>query len=220
MLAADTRSAVGDDAEMIAAAIIAARTHKDVFMSGHFGLRCGTDLLKACAGPEWNRAIVDDVTFRPLELRELGIAADLREAMTRELSATGSPPENPGWRIAFERYYSTRIAAGTAATFVIDDGDRLVAMASVYRLVNHRSEIFAQPSAYISNVYVVPELRRRGFASRLTQACVAWAREHGCVVARLRTSQVGRPVYWGLGFRPSDELELPLGSPPPAETRH
>lgn len=188
-------------------------------MSGHFGLRCGTDLLKACGGPEWNRAFVDDLLIRPIELRELSAAAALRERMTRELSATGSPPENPGWHIAFERFYSSRIAEGSAATYVIADGDTLVAMASVYRLINHRSEIFAQPSAYISNVYVVPELRRRGLASRLTQACVAWARENGCVVARLRSSQVGRPVYTSLGFTQSDELELPLG-PPPSEEPH
>ncbi|HLJ82899.1 MAG TPA: GNAT family N-acetyltransferase [Candidatus Eremiobacteraceae bacterium] len=188
-------------------------------MSGHFGLRCGTDLLKACDGRGWNRALVDDLLIRPIELRELAAAAGLRERMTRELSATGSPPDNPGWHIAFERFYATRIADGSAATFVIADGDTLVAMASVYRLINHRSEIFAQPSAYISNVYVVPELRRRGFASRLTQACVAWARDQGCVVARLRSSQVGRPVYTALGFTQSDELELPLGTPPPAEPR-
>jgi GNAT superfamily N-acetyltransferase len=166
--------------------------------------------LKAWASHEWNRAIVDDLTIRPIELHELRAAADLRERMTRELSATGSAPWNADWQIAFERFYATRIAEGSAATFVIDEGGRLVAMASVYRLVNHRSEIFAQPSAYISNVYVVPELRRRGFASRLTQACVAWAREQGCVVARLRSSAVGRPVYAGLGFSQSDELELPL----------
>jgi GNAT superfamily N-acetyltransferase len=205
---------------MSAAAAIAARTHRDVFMSGQFGLRCGTDLLKACARPEWKRVLVEEEKIRPIELYELGAAADLRERMTRELSATGSPPENPGWRVAFERFYATRIAAGTAATFVIRDTDRLVAMASVYRLVNHRSEIFAQPSAYISNVYVVPELRRRGFASRLTQACVAWARDQGCVVARLRTSHVGRPVYASLGFSPSDELELPLGSSPQSNSNH
>ncbi len=186
-------------------------------MARQVGLRSGTDLfMKACGRVELNRAAVDDLNIRPIELHELSLAADLRERMTRELSDTGSPPENPDWRLSFERFYASRIAAGTAATFVVADAGRLVAMSSVYRLVNHRSEIFAQPSAYISNVYVIPELRRRGIASRLTLACVDWARTQGCVVARLRSSMIGRPVYERIGFAQSDELELPLQTSKPS----
>lgn len=218
--AAATRPAPHRDKHVNAVAKNAPRTIMDIFMSGQFGLRCGTDLFKkACGAGGWNRAVVDALKIRPIEQSELKDAAELRDRMTRELSETGSPPDYLGWRTAFELFYGTRIAAGMAATFVVADGGKLVAMASVYRLVNHRSEIFGQPSAYISNVYVVPELRRRGIASRLTQTCVDWAKSQGCVVARLRTSSIGRPVYERLGFTQSDELELPLAPAPASDQR-
>jgi GNAT superfamily N-acetyltransferase len=86
----------------------------------------------------------------------------------------------------------------------------LCGLASVYKLVNHRSEIFKQSSAYISNVYVDPQLRRQGLATALTQMCIDWARSNGCIVARLRTSKMGRHVYAAMGFVQSDEMELPL----------
>ena len=82
--------------------------------------------------------------------------------------------------------------------------------AAVYFMPTHRAQITLQRSAYISSVYVDPAWRRRGLARALTQAAIEWAKANGCEVVRLRTSKMGLPVYEGLGFKRTDELELRL----------
>jgi len=134
--------------------------------------------------------------------------------MTREIDGEAIAPQDPRLRERFITFYQARLAAGTSASYVAEASGSVCAMASVYKLVNHRSEIFGQPSAYVSNVYVAPEQRRRGLGTALTRMCVDWARDHGCVVVRLRTSKMGRPVYAAMGFEQSDEMELLLDEKP------
>ncbi|HKW45379.1 MAG TPA: GNAT family N-acetyltransferase [Candidatus Eremiobacteraceae bacterium] len=153
---------------------------------------------------------MNDIVTRLLEPEELDLAADLRERMTREIQGDGDEGYDPRTHDRFVDFYRALIAAGNSATFVAEHAGALCGMASVYKLVNHRSEIFDQPSAYVSNVYVKPQYRRRGLATTLTRMCVDWARARGCVVARLRTSSMGRNVYSAMGFVQSDEMELPL----------
>ena len=149
-----------------------------------------------------------DFLIRSLEQRELDAAISLRARMHHELNGVHADDEYPGWRERFKEFFATRMAADGAAVFVAQAGAEPVGLSSVYQLKNHRTEIFRRPIAYITSVYVVPERRRQGLATRLTQACVYWARAHGCQVVRLRTSPMGREVYTRMGFTPSDELEL------------
>jgi GNAT superfamily N-acetyltransferase len=151
-----------------------------------------------------------DIVMRPIRPDELGLAAALRERMTREIQGGDTTALDPHMCDRFVEFYRTRLASGTSATFVAERNGVLCALASVYKLVNHRSEIFKQPSAYVSNVYVDPELRRLGVGTALTQMCIDWARANGCVVVRLRSSAMGRHVYAAMGFEPSDEMEYPL----------
>ena len=151
-----------------------------------------------------------DIVIRPIRPAELGLAAELRERMTRELNDDDVAPSDGQLHDRFVEFYRSRLADGTSATYVAERGGSLCGLASVYKLVNHRSEIFRQPSAYVSNVYVDPALRRQGLATALTQMCIDWARAQGCVIVRLRTSAMGRRVYASMGFAQSDEMELPL----------
>jgi len=153
---------------------------------------------------------MSDVVTRPIRPDELGLAAGLRERMTREIQGDGATDVDAHMRARFVEFYRERLAAGTSATFVAERDGALCGLASVYKLVNHRSEIFKQPSAYVSNVYIDPALRRRGLGTTLTQLCIDWARENGCVVVRLRTSAMGRHVYAAMGFEQSDEMEFTL----------
>jgi len=135
---------------------------------------------------------------------------DMRRAMTLELDAEDLDAQFPAWRTRFGAFLEALVSQDAATFFVADLGDKLVGMGGVYKLRNHRSEIYGQPSAYITSIYVAPEYRRQGIATRITQAAVQWAREHDCVVVRLRASDSGRRVYEVVGFTPTDEMELRL----------
>jgi GNAT superfamily N-acetyltransferase len=150
------------------------------------------------------------ITIREIELGDLAATADLRRAMYQEISDKDLDESVADWRARHFTFYGGLLAAKRGQVFVAEHGGAHIGMAAVYKLANHRSEILGQQSAYVSNVYVVPAWRRKGIARALTLRTIAWAKDNGCHIVRLRTSPMGRPVYEGLGFRPSAELELPL----------
>ena len=151
--------------------------------------------------------------IRQLTAAEIDIAKDMRRRMILELDGRDADEAFPGWRERYVDFYSSRMAQGHAALFVAEADGRPIGVAAVYLLKNHRSVIFARPSAYVSNVWVDPAARRKGIASALTRMTIDWARGKGCEVVRLRTSRMGRPVYSSIGFTPSDEMELRLDEP-------
>ncbi len=149
------------------------------------------------------------VSIRTLTQAELGTAAELRARMNREMDEYHDAT-HPGWRERFCAFFKQRMDAERAALFVAELDGAICGLASVYLMVNHRTEIFHHPTAYVTSVFVVPEQRRKKIATQLMAACIQWAKEHGCDQVRLRSSEMGRPVYLGMGFSPSNELELRL----------
>ena len=134
----------------------------------------------------------------------------MRRAMTLELDGEDLDQVYPDWRRRFAVFIGELAREGKTTFFVAELEGRPVAMGGVYVLRNHRSEIYGKPAAYITSVYVPPDLRRKGLARRITQAAIEWARGRGCTVVRLRASDTGRLVYKTLGFTPTDEMELHL----------
>jgi GNAT superfamily N-acetyltransferase len=67
--------------------------------------------------------------------------------------------------------------------------------------------------SWIVNVYTEPEHRRRGLARELVTTIVAWSRAAGLRCVYLNASDHGRPLYEGLGFRPTNEMRLDLTVP-------
>jgi GNAT superfamily N-acetyltransferase len=63
---------------------------------------------------------------------------------------------------------------------------------------------------FVSNVYTRPAYRRQGISRALMTELIAWAREHDLSRLILWASDMGRPLYEGLGFAPSRGLELNL----------
>jgi len=151
-------------------------------------------------------------TYRQIPQSDIPIAQELRAKMIREMGGGHNDPDvaHPTWRQHYDDFYRSRMAHDGAALFLAEVEEKPVGVAAVYLMVNHRSEIFGFQSAYISNVWVEPAWRRRGIASKLTRMAVEWARQKGCEVVRLRSSKMGRPVYAGLGFVTTDEMEFRL----------
>lgn len=149
-------------------------------------------------------------SYRELAVDELTIAQDMRHHMVRELSGEDLDTIAPGWRDRYADFYGGLVAQGRAAVFVAEVGGEQVAVGAVYLLDNHRARIYGRPSAYLSNVWVAPQYRRKGIASTLTRRAIAWAQANGCEVIRLRSSAMGRPVYESVGFTATDEMEIYL----------
>jgi GNAT superfamily N-acetyltransferase len=64
--------------------------------------------------------------------------------------------------------------------------------------------------AWIQNVYVVPEFRRRGIAREIMRTLIDWCRTEGFESVNLHASADGRPLYQQLGFEATNEMRLSL----------
>jgi GNAT superfamily N-acetyltransferase len=64
--------------------------------------------------------------------------------------------------------------------------------------------------AYVLNMYVYPEFRGKGVAQGLMRRAIQWCREEGFRSAYLHASEMGKPLYERLGFRPTNEMRLEL----------
>lgn len=71
------------------------------------------------------------------------------------------------------------------------------------RAVAASALIASQRVAGADNVACLREQRRRGFGEAMTGHAVRRGRETGCVVASLQASEMGRPLYERMGFKPA-----------------
>ena len=60
---------------------------------------------------------------------------------------------------------------------------------------------------YVIDVYCVPEKRRNGYATKITEAVLSRLGEKGVHNVKLKPSGAGRALYENLGFRDSGEME-------------
>ena len=89
---------------------------------------------------------------------------------------------------------------------LLDHADRRLAgqlwLQAIEKIPNPASE--PELHAYVSNVYVLPELRGRGLAGRLLDLALAWCRDHAVDQVILWPSEKSRPLYARHGFAVSD----------------
>jgi len=152
---------------------------------------------------------MEDVVVRPAGLTEIGVAAELRAMMAREMGNSWDE-EHPGWREGFAQFFHDKQQRGDAQLFYAEREGEIVGMAAFSVLDEYRAAAFGKPRGWVNSVYVIPALRRRGIAKELMLAGLEWLRRRGCVMARLRTSDDGQRLYEMLGFVMGREMELDL----------
>jgi GNAT superfamily N-acetyltransferase len=64
--------------------------------------------------------------------------------------------------------------------------------------------------AYILNMYVYPEFRRKGVARKLMETAITWCRNQHFASVDLHASEMGALLYGKLGFKATNEMRLEL----------
>ena len=92
--------------------------------------------------------------------------------------------------------------------WILQDGQHAVASAGLLILdwPPHPLDPTGQQRAYILNVFVAPDYRRRGLARQLVEHCMGEARRRNIRVVALHASEAGRPLYESFGFRSTSEM--------------
>ena len=108
-----------------------------------------------------------------------------------------------------------RSGASPWRCWVLDDGDRLLGHVCVQLFEKVPNPIHDEPElhAYVTNFYVVPEMRRQGLGERLLNTALSWCRAQGTDAVILWATSGSKSLYRRCGFaEPTDIFELPHSS--------
>ena len=108
----------------------------------------------------------------------------------------------------FEPWVRELIGAGKYIGWVAEENGRVAGSAGLLILdwPPHPLDPTTGRRAYLLNIFVEPEFRKRGLAHSLIERGIAEARQRHIRVVTLHSSDAGRRVYEKFGFHPTSEM--------------
>src|SRR5262245_3090682 len=107
-----------------------------------------------------------------------------------------------------ERFFSGR---RPWRCWVLDDGKQLLGNVCVHLFEKLPNPVKDEPEihAYVTNFYVIPEMRSHGFGEKLLDKALSWCRARGTDAIILWATPKSRYIYRRCGLvEPADILEL------------
>lgn len=167
---------------------------------------------RASGGAQWNAGGGRlAVRVRLASPRDLDAVVELRVALLRE--HPGHPIYGRLRKDVDDRareLFATQLRSTTEAIMLADLGGQV---AGILRCVESIGSPLLEPAryAYVSSVYVRPELRRRGVLRALVQAAERWARARRLDQMRLHNvdgSELAERAWSALGFDVVEQVRL------------
>jgi len=149
-----------------------------------------------------------------IRLARPGDSRDLAEQRYRFRAETEPATEN---KSRFVRrcasWMKKRFRSGSSSwrCWVIDDGKQLLGHVCVQLFEKVPNPVDNEPElhAYVTNFYVIPEMRSHGFGERLLKQALSWCRVRNTDAVILWATPGSKSLYRRCGFIvPSDILEL------------
>lgn len=146
-------------------------------------------------------------TTRLATVDDSALIAAHRHAMFASMPSPNLPALDT-MRRAFEPWVREKLANERYFGWIAEEYGRVAGSAGLLLLdwPPHPLDPASHERGYILNVFVEPDFRRRGLAHELLELCMADARRRRIRVITLHSSDAGRPVYEGFGFRATSEM--------------
>ncbi|MDT0347146.1 GNAT family N-acetyltransferase [Streptomyces litchfieldiae] len=147
-----------------------------------------------------------DTRVRQARVADAPALARLRWAFKQE-DHEGEPPAPARSMDQAEQWIRERLGGGRWLAWVLEIGEELCGHVFLH-LVERIPEPYEDniPVGYVTNFYVVPSQRNRGFGTALLDALRLHARSRGMDVLIVWPSERSAPLYRRAGFHPSAEL--------------
>ena len=100
-----------------------------------------------------------------------------------------------------------RVGSSAWRCWVVDDGDQLLGHVCVQlfeKMPNPVNE--REVHAYLTNLYIVPEMRSQGLGRTLLNEALSWCRAQGTDAVILWATPESKSLYRRCGFRNSTEI--------------
>ena len=151
------------------------------------------------------------IEYQRAALEQLDLLVATRVEVLRAANNLSADADMRSVEAESRAYYAEALADGSHTGYLAFDGDRVVGAGGVsyYRVM----PTYHNPTgrkAYIMNLYVAPDHRRRGIATALLDLLMADIRRRGVESVSLEATAMGRPLYEKYGFVAMEhEMEWP-----------
>src|SRR6266404_7835307 len=134
--------------------------------------------------------------------------AEMRYRFRTELASPAEPKSRFVRRCTSWMKKRFRVGSSAWRCWVVDDGDQLLGHVCVQlfeKMPNPVNE--REVHAYLTNLYVVPEMHSRGFGRTLLNEALSWCRAQGTDAVILWAAPGSKSLYRRCGFtKPRDIL--------------
>jgi GNAT superfamily N-acetyltransferase len=152
--------------------------------------------------------VTTDFRVRQAHAADAPVLVRLRWAFKREDYEEEQEPSAPARPVAeAEEWLRERLGGGRWLAWVVESGGETCGHVFL-QLVERMPEPYEDntPIGYVTNFYVVPSRRGRGFGTAMLEALREYARSRGIEVLIVWPSERSAPLYRRAGFGPSAEL--------------
>ena len=153
----------------------------------------------------------EQILIRPATIDDLSYILRHRCSMFRDMGSA-TEAELVGVAMVAEEFFRKAVPNGEYRGWLAVTQSGVVAGGAGITVVpwpGHPRETVPR-RGWIQNVYTEPEFRRRGLARQLVETVIDWCRAEGFHTVSLHASHDGRALYESMGFRPTNEMRLPL----------
>lgn len=148
--------------------------------------------------------------FKKASLSDLEILVSTRVNVLRSANQLDLSVDMKVVEKSSRLYYQEALASDNHTAFLVYNADDNVIGASAvsYYQVMPTYHNPSGKKAYIMNMYVAPEHRRKGIATKLLDLLIADSKERGIDHITLEATQIGRKLYENYGFyQMQDEMQ-------------
>ena len=152
-----------------------------------------------------------NIEYQRAALEQLDLLVATRVEVLRAANGLSADADMRFVAAESRAYYAEALADGSHTGYLAFDGDRVVGAGGVsYYRVMPTCHNPTGRKAYIMNMYVAPDHRRRGIATALLDLLMADIRSRGVESVSLEATAMGRPLYEKYGFVAMEhEMEWP-----------
>jgi ribosomal protein S18 acetylase RimI-like enzyme len=149
------------------------------------------------------------ITFRKATKKDIPVLIEMRIRFLSEHQGRLTPTKHTELKDNLLEYFARRLESDEFIAWLALDGERVVATSGLcfYSLPPTAMNLKGQ-TAYIMNMYTLPEYRKRGIAKQLFEKLLQEARILGYHKIVLHASKDGMHLYRTYGFKEPSDIEL------------
>ncbi len=138
--------------------------------------------------------------------KDISIIVDMKLKMSKELGIDFIFQENIEEKI--KQTYLSLYKEDKGCHFILYEDNKVVAIGGAMLKDDVPFCFFKTPYyGFVMDIYCVPEMRRKGYATEIMHAVLKWLEEKEVHTIKLKPSHEGQKLYEKLGFQLTDEME-------------